>query len=195
MLKNVHSVESGLIGKVFVIDPGHGGKDPGAIYFNTQEKDINLMISKNLKAKLEKKGAIVYLTRSDDYDLSNLNSLKRKKSDFDNRIMFIDSIQPNLVISIHLNAEPSNKWGGMQIFYSNDKNKKIASKLSNIIEVKRKVKKIKNVYLLNNIKYNSILIEYGFISNNSELKKLKNSNYISNLNNKISNALEYIYNC
>ena len=52
-----------LTGKVIYIDPGHGGLDPGTIYKNIYEKDINLSISKKLKDLLEKEGAIVYLTR------------------------------------------------------------------------------------------------------------------------------------
>ena len=57
-----------LLGKVIYLDPGHGGLDPGAMYKNIKEKNINLQISKNLEKRLTKLGAIVYLTRYDDYD-------------------------------------------------------------------------------------------------------------------------------
>ena len=49
-----------LLGKVIYLDAGHGGLDPGTIYKNIYEKDINLSICKKLQEILEKSGAIVY---------------------------------------------------------------------------------------------------------------------------------------
>ena len=67
-----------LIGHTIFIDPGHGGRDPGAIYFNIKEKDINLEISKILKEELEKEGAIVYMTREEDIDYSDKYATRKK---------------------------------------------------------------------------------------------------------------------
>ena len=61
-----------LLGKVIYIDPGHGGVDPGAVYKDIYEADINLEISNTLASTLEKDGAIVYLTRYDNYLLMEL---------------------------------------------------------------------------------------------------------------------------
>ena len=66
--------------KKVVIDPGHGGKDPGAIVGELRESDLNLQISFKLQELLEKEGAVVYLTRYDDYDLSSNNVTLRKRS-------------------------------------------------------------------------------------------------------------------
>ena len=52
-----------LLGKVIYIDPGHGGADPGTVYKDIYEKDINLNICLKLQKVLESEGAIVYLTR------------------------------------------------------------------------------------------------------------------------------------
>ena len=59
----VFSQTKPLYGKVIVIDPGHGGKDKGAYYNNTYESDLNLLVSLNLKKQIEKRGALVYMTR------------------------------------------------------------------------------------------------------------------------------------
>ncbi len=59
-----------LLGKTIYIDPGHGGRDSGAVYKNIYEKDINLEISKRLEKELTSYGATVYMTRYDDIDLS-----------------------------------------------------------------------------------------------------------------------------
>ena len=76
---NAKAKELPLTGKIIYIDPGHGGIDPGSIYKNIYEKDINLSICLKLKKELEKSGAQVYLTRDGDYDLSTPNTSTRKK--------------------------------------------------------------------------------------------------------------------
>ena len=77
---NTKAKELPLLNKVIYIDPGHGGKDPGSIYKDIFEKDINLEICLKLKKELENKGARVYLTRDGDYDLSTPNTTTRKKA-------------------------------------------------------------------------------------------------------------------
>ena len=55
-----------LDGKVVIIDPGHGGHDPGAVHGGLYEKDLALDIGLKLRTMLEKAGATVYMTREDD---------------------------------------------------------------------------------------------------------------------------------
>ncbi len=69
-----------ILGKVIYLDPGHGGIDGGAQYKDIYEKDINLSISLKLEKELSSLGAIVYLTRDGDYDLSVPNTINRKRS-------------------------------------------------------------------------------------------------------------------
>ena len=94
---------------VVVIDPGHGGYDPGCVGKNlTYEKDIVLDISQELKNLLEEKGYEVYLTRDDD----SFVSLKE-------RAAFANSINADLFISIHMNSASVNGFSvdGMEIYY------------------------------------------------------------------------------
>ena len=79
-----------LQGKVIVVDSGHGGLDPGALYNDIYEKDITLAIGKYLEETLSKMGATVIMTRNDDNDLSNGAKNHRKKADFDERIKIIN---------------------------------------------------------------------------------------------------------
>lgn len=183
----VFSQTKPLYGKVIVIDPGHGGKDKGAYYNNTYESDLNLLVSLNLKKQIEKRGALVYMTRYDDYDLSNPKSFRRKKSDFDNRIKIINYINPDCVISIHMNASSNKNYNGLQIFYSKDD--KLAYSINKFVNPKRKVKKINNIYFMDNINYPIALIEYGFISNTSDLEKINSYKYQFDINNKIINGI------
>lgn len=66
-----YSVVGGIEGKRITLDPGHGGTDPGThgLVTGVYEKNITLPISKMVKAYLEDKGAIVYMTRTTDVDV------------------------------------------------------------------------------------------------------------------------------
>ena len=162
--------------KKIVVDPGHGSKDNGTSYNNINEKDINLNISLYLKEYLEGYGAYVIMTRVDDYDLSTPNTNTRKRSDFNNRIKIINDYNPDLVISIHQNYYKDTKYNGTQIFYKG--NSGLAKFLQNNINNNRLSKPISNtLYMYNKINSDVLLIECGFLSNNTDRNNLTNTNY------------------
>ena len=135
-----------LLGKSFYVDPGHGGRDSGAISSTFLEKDMNLNLSKKLAMALIGKGAIVYLTRDGDYDLSN-STINKKRDDLYSRVKLINNSNCDMYISMHLNSSPSSKWNGIQIFYSSimDENKilgsivtdTLSSNMKNVRELKK----------------------------------------------------------
>jgi N-acetylmuramoyl-L-alanine amidase len=171
-----------LLGKVIYLDPGHGGADPGTVYKDIYEKDINLEICLKLQRILEQEGAIVYLTRYGDYDLSN-NLYSRKKSDLNNRARIINNSGADIYISIHLNSISSSTWKGAQVFYDdvNPKNKEIANlfqeQLKTDLKTTRKVKEISTMLMNRKIKVPGILIEAGFLSNPSDRYLLRQKEY------------------
>ena len=185
-----------LIGKVIYIDPGHGGIDPGATYKDIYEKDINLSIALKLKKELENNGAIVYLTRYDDIDLS-ISTNNHKKSDLNNRVRAINNSNADLFISIHLNSYGTS-WHGVQIFYddNNSTNEVLASIMDKNIKNlngNRTYKKKNNLYLLKNIKIPGILVEVGFLSNDNERYLLTNSKYQEKVSKSLCNGIkEYL---
>jgi len=172
-----------LIGKVIYIDPGHGGPDPGSIYKNIYEKDINLEICKKLETILEDEGAIVYLTRYGDYDLSKSYTGSRKKSDLNNRAKIINASGADLYISIHLNSISSSTWSGAQVFYDdvNKNNYEFAQlmqeQLKNDLKTTREVKEISTMLMNRKITIPGILIEAGFLSNPNDRYLLQKSDY------------------
>jgi N-acetylmuramoyl-L-alanine amidase len=102
------------VGKI-VIDPGHGGKDPGAIgKSGLREKNVTLRISKLLKKSLKKKtGAKVILTRTRDVYIP-----------LEERTAIANTNNADLFISIHVNASPKRKASGIETYYldvSNDR--------------------------------------------------------------------------
>ena len=188
-----------LLGKVIYIDPGHGGKDPGTIYKDIYEKDINLEICLKLQRVLESEGAIVYLTRYGDYDLSN-NSYSRKKSDLNNRAKIINESGADIYISIHLNSINSSTWKGAQVFYDdvNEKNIEIANlfqeQLKEDLKTKRKVKEIKTMLMNRKITIPGILIEVGFLSNPNDRYLLRQSDYQYKICDSIKKGLIKYFN-
>ena len=180
---------------VFVIDPGHGGVDPGSVVEGIYEKDINLKISQALKNELQLLGASVYMTREGDYDLSYPGAYLRKKSDFDARVKFIHEKRPDYYLSIHLNYLDNSNYYGPQVFYSsvNPKNFEIAQRIqeefNHSLGTHRKVKKISSsLYMYSKIKTPGVLIECGFLSNLEERKKLMDDEYILNLASLIAQS-------
>ena len=184
-----------LIGKVIVLDAGHGGKDDGAVNSKIIERDLNLILVKKLEKELVSQGAIVYLTREDENDLST-TTVNRKRSDLYNRAKYIDKISPDMYISIHLNSSSSPSWRGLQIFYTskNEKNKLIAETITNHLKEKmsniREIKKDNTYYMYKHILSPGILIEAGFISNPSDNYLLRNEEYQDKLIISISEGIE-----
>ncbi len=96
------------IGRV-VIDPGHGGKDPGCMWRGLKEKDITLDIAKRVAEKLRKRmGCEVLLTRSHDKYLA-----------LEERTAFANTKDADLFVSIHINAAPSHRLSGLETYFLN----------------------------------------------------------------------------
>lgn len=173
-----------LTGKTIVLDSGHGGLDPGTMYQDIYEKDINLAISVALEKELSRLGASVILIRKGDYDLSKPNAYMRKKSDFDNRIRIINESGADYYFSIHLNYLEDAKYYGPQVFYNlkREENQKIAEQLQNDLnknlKTDREVKKIPTkTYMYDKLNVKGVLIECGFLSNSKERKLLTTKEY------------------
>lgn len=184
-----------LLGKIIYIDPGHGGVDPGAMSSKFLEKDMNLLLSQELEKKLVSKGAVVYKTRDGDYDLSSSTS-NRKRNDLYNRVKLINNSNPDMYISIHLNSSPSNKWNGVQVFYSNvlKDNKVLGEIITNNLKKNmhniRELKQENSYYMYSKIKVPGILLEAGFISNSNDNYKIRQKDYRSKLLNNIVSGIE-----
>lgn len=189
------STELELIGKVIYLDPGHGGLDPGAMYKDLKESTFTLAISQKVKEVLEASGAIVYMTRYDDYDLSVNYAQNRKRSDLSRRANVINKSGCNLYLSIHLNSNVSATWKGAQVYYNdiNEKNKELASIFQDQFKIdlktNRKYKKDTNMYMYRRIKQPGVLLEVGFLSNPNERYLLKQDSYQKKIANSIKKAV------
>lgn len=188
--------EMPLLGKFIYLDPGHGGVDVGANYKDIYEKDINLEISLLLADQLAKKGAIVYLTRTRDYDLAVPHAYLRKRSDLSRRVQLINNSNCDLYLSIHLNASLSTNWKGAQVFYNdiNEKNKEIAvifqDSFKKNLGSRRKIKEVNDLYMYKRIMRPGVLLELGFISNANERYILRQKYYQKKIVGIVTSAIE-----
>ncbi len=167
-------------GPRIVIDPGHGGEDPGKVGINNAlEKDINLAIALKLKSMLENKGFSVYLTREDDSALSS------KKEDMKARMNLIKEVMPVFIISIHQNSFTDESVCGPQVFYYSESSDGKEFALVMQEELNAYLTPVKprtamsndNYYLLKEAPTPIIIVECGFLSNASDADLLTTDSY------------------
>ena len=156
------------LSKIIVIDPGHGGKDPGAIGNGLREADVNLSVGKRTADKLEKMGYEVHMTRTEDKYLA-LNE----------RTEIAYSLSPGAFVSLHMNSYTNSNAEGTET-YSSDEAKSltstekvdsdklasfIQSRLVEALETKDRGTKHSKFYVIDKNYTRSVLIEMGYISN------------------------------
>ncbi|MCI8342547.1 MAG: N-acetylmuramoyl-L-alanine amidase [Firmicutes bacterium] len=143
------------------IDPGHGGKDPGAVAAGCVEKDVALSISLKLAEILKSKGLDVFLTRSDD----TYNSVAQKAAK-------ANKWGADLFVSIHCNSAASASANGTEcLIYAHDgESDKLAEHIQNSIvqnlkTADRHIKIRKDLTVLNSTNMPAVLVETAFVSN------------------------------
>ena len=172
---------------IIVIDAGHGGNDPGAISQDGAilEKDINLAISKILQGYLEEAGYVVVMTRMVDEDLAGNTDGRRKTADMKERIRIMEEASGDLMISIHQNSFPEEKYFGPQVFFQSHSEQ--AAGLALVVQQElntftapsndRQAKAGSDYYILKNAPLTAILVECGFVSNSKEARQLMEEEY------------------
>jgi N-acetylmuramoyl-L-alanine amidase len=161
--------------RILVIDAGHGGKDAGALSEGDKyyEKNINLDILLQLKELLDKENIKVYYTRTGD-----------DKVYLKPRVQLANSVDCDFFISIHCNASEASWPKGTEVYYYDSevkgvKNKDLANLLLEELEMtttldKREVVKKQGdeIYILKKALVPAILIEVGYLTNNSDMSYL-----------------------
>lgn len=189
----------GIGGKTIVLDPGHGGSDPGAIGpTGLQEKQVTLPIAEYLKSILEAKGAKVILTRTTDVDVygphaSGVDELQA-------RVNVANGNRADAFISIHINSFSNPNVGGIATYYfdGSDQSKKLASAVQGQIAEHSGFNGDRgiqpgNLYVLRHSLMPSILVELGFISNPKEEEHLKEMSTRQEFANELAKGLELYF--
>ncbi|HHW03253.1 MAG TPA: AMIN domain-containing protein [Thermoanaerobacterales bacterium] len=157
-----------LQNKIIVVDPGHGGSDPGAEYGNVQEKNLTLDISLRLRDLLEKRGAKVLMTRDKDIFV-NLYT----------RAGIANEVKADLFISVHINAADNNaSASGTETLYYPEPEKKALAQAVQKALVKstgltdRGIVERPGLVVTRETRMPSALAEVAFITNKNDLSLL-----------------------
>lgn len=170
-----------------IIDPGHGGEDGGAVSVSGRaESAYNLEVSVRLNDLLRLLGYRTKMTRNRDISIyTKGETLSQKKaSDLKERVRIINETENALLLSIHQNHFPQEKYAGPQVFYAGTEGSEaLAKQLQQILSAglspgtSRSVKKAKGIYLMEHIDKPGVLIECGFLSNYREAAALGEPEY------------------
>ena len=197
--------------KFVILDPGHGGEDPGAVsdYSGAKESDINLIIAKKVKEILEGENYKVMLTREEDqlvYTPGITSETEMRRQDLTRRKKLMDESGADIVVSIHMNKfDP--KWSGAQVFYARDsvEGQKLAKSIQaaikeNVDPNNKRVALVKGkpnelpIIILRDWKTTTAVVECGFLSNVEEEKLLITSTYQEKLADAISKGINHYFN-
>jgi N-acetylmuramoyl-L-alanine amidase len=159
--------------KLVVIDAGHGGSAPGAIYKDVVEKELNLDVAQRLNGLLEKKGVKTYMIRDDDSYVANYE-----------RAYIANKLGASLYISVHHNAMDDPNFGGtMTLFCPSAGSSAFNGKsfaaiiqqklLSALKTVDRKTIERPNLVVLRATAMPSALAEIAFITNAGDRANLQ----------------------
>lgn len=185
-------------GTVILLDPGHGGVDPGKIgVHNEKEKDLNLSIACKIRTLLTQAGYRVFMTRDSDMGLYSETDSNKKIADLKNRCKMAEETNPALLVSIHQNSYSSAAIKGAQVFYfSGSENGKEAAELlqESLIRLAdpqntRQAKANDNYYLLKHCLCPAVIVECGFLSNEEEASKLSSEEYQDTLASAIVSGI------
>lgn len=172
-----------------ILDAGHGGEDGGAVSITgVPESQINLEIVQKLRDILVLCGANPVLLREEDislHDESASTLREKKRSDLQNRVAAVESIEGATLISIHQNTYPSAQYHGAQVFYApTEGSQALAERFQAALreqlqpDNERAAKQIPDsVYLMNHITCPAILVECGFLTNPGEEAMLRDEGY------------------
>ena len=185
------------LAKSVMLDAGHGGNDPGAVYIDedgnvlVKEKDLNLSVTLMVKELLEDEGVEVNLIREEDIyvDYLKVGSIA-------------NSVGSTLFVSIHTNSFTNTEVHGIEVYgyltggtVSNGMSSEQLSKnlLNGLLEetdaADRGVRDGKNLAVINSTKVPAALVEIGFITNEAEREKMVTKEYQQKLARGIANGI------
>lgn len=173
---------------VVVLDPGHGGRDPGAVGIGgLREKDVVLPITQEVARILEQRGIQTILTRASDLEV-----------DLQPRVDVAERVRATVFVSIHANAISMSRpdVNGLETYYYDSGlalARTIHQNLLRVPGVRDRGVRQARFYVLRRTSMPAVLVEVGFVTGNEDATRLANPNYRSQVANGIANGiLQYL---
>lgn len=171
-----------------VIDAGHGGRDPGTIRMYKGklhlEKTFTLDMSKQLQREFKQKGYSVAMTRSTDKTVS-----------LQQRLNYARAHCKKLFVSVHVDSAPTPRAKGVNAFAAGKNHEmgkrsmRIARNVQSTFNPIRQVRK-ENFFVLKNANCPTLLVEMGYITNDSDLERLLNNKARGKMVSTLGNVLD-----
>ena len=199
----------GQYSNTIFLDPGHGGRDSGAFYYNVAEKDLNMQIYRKLRAKLEELGYKVLTSRDSDIDVDFVTERSR----------MVNKTNSDIFISIHFNATGNtySKASGIQTYSYRDEpdypskinqywhnhsdrmseSKRLAAAIHSSLLAETGAKDaglLESSYaVLRETAKPAVLLELGYMDNFSENQQIRDSHYQDKLVAGIVKGIQKYY--
>lgn len=173
---------------IVIIDPGHGGPDPGAVGIGgIQEKGIVLDIGRQVAGFLQQRGVQVLLTRGDDRDL-----------DLEPRVQMAEQANATVFVSIHANAIDLSRpdISGLETYYfesGGDLAQVVHQTIVQSIGIPDRGVRTARFYVLRKTSMPSVLVEVGFVTGQADATRLSNPSYRTQMADAIARGiLQYL---
>ena len=199
----------GQYSKTIFLDPGHGGRDSGAYYYNVAEKDLNMQVYRKLRKKLEELGYKVLTSRDIDIDVDFITERSR----------MVNKTNSDIFISIHFNATGSaySKSSGIQTYSYSDEpdypskinpywhnhpdrmseSKRLAAAIHSSLLAETGAKDAglleRSFAVLRETAKPAVLLELGYMDNFAENQQIRDSHYQDKLVTGIVKGIQKYY--
>jgi N-acetylmuramoyl-L-alanine amidase len=165
-----------------VIDPGHGGNDPGAVRGRIYEKHLCLDVAKRLEDLLQEQGLRTIMTRRTDKTLS-----------LSQRARMANRYRSAVFVSVHFNASHTRSASGMETLYLSRRGRILANAIQNSmgqrLPGKDRGTNAENLKVLRETRCAAVLVECGFISNRKEAASCTSAAHRQKIANSIAKGI------
>ncbi len=182
--------------KIIVLDAGHGGIDPGTLRGSVYEKTVNFNVINTYAKEYFKNSDIkVYFTRTTDTKIA-----------LQTRADFAAKVNADLFISFHVNAHSYSSVNGTSVYYSTSNNAVTSTGLRSSILASTVLNRLVSAWgttnkgvltdkfvVIHNNTVPAVLVECGFITNNKDFEKIKDSAYQKKAAKAIFDAVTEIF--
>jgi len=158
------------VGKRIVIDPGHGGRDKGAIWGGVRESDLNMKVCRELETILKGRGYSTVMTRRSDTFVS-----------LTQRAAIANRYRNAIFVSVHFNATRETWVKGAETYYAGAAGRSLATaihgEMLRRLELRNRGVRLARFTVLMQTRCPAVLVECGYISNSKERRRCATTSY------------------